>query len=181
MVHIIKSKISMKKKVYSLLITLTFFSCNQAVNDTSKIQENNVNQPIKITMKEGIITKQSTKNFEETYTTLVEILTNNPNLKIIAQLDHQANAASVGLELRPTRIIMFGNPKLGTPLMQSAQTTGLDLPQKIMVWEDEEGIVNISYNDPTYLQKRHGIDGKGEVLAKVTGALDKITKMTTGL
>ena len=171
----------MKKIVYSLLIALTFFSCNQTINDTSKIQENNIKQPIKITMKEGIITKQSTKNFDDTYTSLVEILTNNPNLKIIAQLDHQANAASVGLELGPTRIIMFGNPKLGTPLMQSTQTTGLDLPQKIMVWQDEEGSVNISYNDPVYLQKRHGIDGKDEVLAKITGALDKISSAAAGL
>jgi len=174
--------INMIKIVFGLLITLTFFSCNQGGNDTSKIQENNLNQPIKITMKEGIITKQSTKNFEETYATLVEVLTNNPNLKIIAELDHQANARSVDLELRPTRIIMFGNPKLGTPLMQSAQTTGLDLPQKIMVWQDDQGAVQISYNDPQYLQKRHGIqDDKAEVLKKISGALDKISNVAAGL
>ena len=109
------------------------------------------------------------------------MINNNPNLKIIAQLDHQANAASVGLELRPTRIVMFGNPNLGTPLMQNAQTTGLDLPQKIMVWQDDQNTVNISYNDPQYLQKRHGIDGADEVLNKVTVALDKITNAASGL
>ena len=132
-------------------------------------------------MQEGIITKQSTKSFEDTYTSLIAVINNNPNLKIIAQLDHQANAASVGLELRPTRIVMFGNPNLGTPLMQNAQTTGLDLPQKIMVWQDDQNTVNISYNDPQYLQKRHGIDGADEVLNKVTVALDKITNAASGL
>jgi len=159
-----------------------FISCNQVANDTSKPEENIISDTqMTITTQEGIITKESTKSFDDTYNKLLEIITNNPNLKIIAELDHQKNAASVGLELNPTRIIMFGNPNLGTPLMQNAQTTGLDLPQKIMVWQDDQNIVKISYNDPQYLQQRHGITEKDEVLKKVSGALDKITNAATGL
>ena len=122
----------------------------------------------------GIITKVSQQNFENTYAKLRSIIDNNPNLKILMELDHQANAAKVDLELPPTRIIMFGNPRLGTPLMLGGDYTGLDLPQKILVSE-RNGQVTLSYNDPSYLKGRHNISGKDEVLQKVTGALDKIT------
>lgn len=122
----------------------------------------------------GIITKTSQQNFENTYEKLKNIITNNPNLKILLELNHQANAASVDLDLPPTRIIMFGNPKLGTPLMASGDLTGLDLPQKILVSE-RDGVVSISYNDPMYLKERHNINGQDEVLQKVAGALDKIS------
>jgi len=83
----------------------------------------------------GIITKVSQQSFENTYAKLRSIIDNNPNLKILMELDHQANAANVDLELPPTRIIMFGNPRLGTPLMIGGDYTGLDLPQKILVCE----------------------------------------------
>ena len=126
----------------------------------------------------GIITKVSQQNFENTYAKLRSIIDNNPNLKILMELDHQANAAKVDLELPPTRIIMFGNPRLGTPLMLGGDYTGLDLPQKILVSE-RDGQVTLSYNDPTYLKGRHNISGKDEVLQKVTGALDKITSAAT--
>ncbi|WP_236669070.1 DUF302 domain-containing protein [Aquimarina mytili] len=129
---------------------------------------------------QGVITKVSSKNFEDTYSTLVNVITNNPNLKIVAELDHQANAASVGLKLNPTRIIMFGNPNLGTPLMQNSQTTGLDLPQKILVWQDDQGEVKVSYNNPIYVQDRHNIVGQVDVLKKIGGALDGLTNKAIG-
>lgn len=122
----------------------------------------------------GIITKVSQQSFDATYSKLRTIIDNNPNLKILLELNHQANAASVDLNLPPTRIIMFGNPKLGTPLMAAGKFTGLDLPQKILVTE-QDGVVSLSYNDPMYLKERHQIKGKDEVLQKVAGALDKIT------
>ncbi len=122
----------------------------------------------------GIITKTSNQNFQDTYTKLKGIIHNKPNLKILLELDHQANAASVDLTLPPTKIIFFGNPKLGTPLMQSGSLTGLDLPQKILVTE-RNAVVSISYNDPNYLKDRHQITGQDEVLQKVITALDKIT------
>ena len=122
----------------------------------------------------GIITKVSQLSFDDTYSKLKGILENNPNLKILLELNHQANAASVDLSLPPTRIILFGNPRLGTPLMLGGDLTGLDLPQKILITE-REGVVSLSYNDPMYLKERHSIEGKDEVLQKVSGALDKIT------
>ncbi len=123
----------------------------------------------------GIISKISTLDFDSTYKKLKSVIENNPNLKIIAELNHQANADSVGLDLNPTCIIMFGNPKLGTPLMQNSQTAGLDLPQKILVRQNNEGIVTISYNNPLYLKSRHSITNQEAVLDKILGALDNIT------
>lgn len=123
---------------------------------------------------QGIITKVSEQSFADTYEKLKGIINDNPALKILLELDHQANAASVDLALEPTRIILFGNPKLGTPLMASGNLTGLDLPQKILVTE-RQGVVSLSYNDPAYLQDRHSIEGQEEILQKVSGALDKIT------
>ena len=111
----------------------------------------------------GIITKISQQNFEDTYNKLENIISNNPNLKVLFQLDHQANAQSVDLTLSPTRIIFFGNPKLGSPLMASGDYTGLDLPQKILVTE-KEGVVNVCYNDPMYLKERHNITGQDAIL-----------------
>jgi len=127
----------------------------------------------------GIIEKVSAQNFEATYQKLRQIIDDNPNLNIMLELDHQANAAKVGLTLNPTRIIMFGNPKLGTPLMLSSQSTGLDLPQKILVTEDQEGVTKVSYNDPLYLKDRHTILERDEILQKIAGALDKITNGAT--
>jgi len=129
----------------------------------------------------GIITKVSLDNFQRTYDKLRSIIDGNPNLKIILELDHQANAASVDLTLEPTKIIMFGNPKLGTPLMLSGElTTGLDLPQKMLVTE-RSGVVSISYNNPSYLKTRHQVIAREEVLKKVTEALDKISNAACGL
>ena len=128
-------------------------------------------------LQKGIITKTSNNSVEQTYQQLRNALSNNPNLKIIAELDHQANAAKADLQLSPTKIIMFGNPKLGTPLMQNAQTTGLDLPQKMLVYQTEDGTVKVSYNDPLYLKERHGIEGRDEILQKISGALDKLSNV----
>jgi uncharacterized protein (DUF302 family) len=74
---------------------------------------------------------------------------------VFARDDHAAGAASVDLKLRPTEVLIFGNPKAGTPLMQANQTIGLDLPLKILAWEDAEGKVWLTYNDPDWLARRH--------------------------
>ena len=128
-------------------------------------------------MSTGIITKVSKVSFEQTYQQLRAVIDNNPNLKIIGELDHQNNAASVDLKLNPTRIILFGNPKLGTPLMQNAQTIGLDLPQKILVYQEEDGTVKVAYNDPLYLKTRHGVTVQEAILEKISGALNKLTEV----
>ena len=130
---------------------------------------------------EGLIDKISSNSIGDSYDAIVAAITNNPNLRLILELDHQANAARVGLELRPTRLIVFGNPNLGTPLMQSAQSVAIDLPQKILVWEDENQEVHITYNDPAYLQSRHGIKNQQTILTTIAGALDKISDVGAGM
>lgn len=128
----------------------------------------------------GIITKTSNLSFDETYDRLKTTLENNPNLGIVAEVNHGENASNAGLELRPTRLIIFGNPNLGTPIMQTAQTTALDLPQKMLVWEDENANVNISYNSPYFLAMRHRIKGNRQVLRTIAMALDNISNGATG-
>ncbi|WP_034923536.1 DUF302 domain-containing protein [Gillisia sp. CAL575] len=130
--------------------------------------------------KEGIITIESNQDFETTHNTLQNAIVTNENLSIVAQLDHQANAASVGLELRPTKIIIFGNPNLGSPLMQNKQTIGLDLPQKMLVWQSEDGMVNISYNDPVFLASKHQIEGNEDVVLQISTALETLANTAAG-
>jgi len=130
---------------------------------------------------EGIITVESSQNFEQTYSSLETAISSDENFHVFLQLDHQSNALSVGMELRPTKVIVFGNPNLETPLMQNSQTTGLDLPQKMLVWEDQEGIVKISYNDPLYLQQRHGISGNDSQVQQMVTILEKLAKDAAGI
>jgi uncharacterized protein (DUF302 family) len=77
------------------------------------------------------------------------------------------------MELPPTTLLIFGNPRLGTPLMQASRSVAIDLPQKMLVWEDE-GEVMVSYNDPQYLAARHGIEGKEEILETISNALENL-------
>jgi uncharacterized protein (DUF302 family) len=83
-------------------------------------------------------------------------------LTLFARIDHAAGASAAGLQLRPTEVLIFGNAKGGTPLMQAAQTMGIDLPLKALVWQDEAGDTFLSYNDPGWLAKRHNLGGAGE-------------------
>ena len=78
-------------------------------------------------------------------------------MTVFARIDHAAGAAQVSLTLAPTELLLFGNAKAGTPLMQSAQTIGIDLPLKALVWQDASGKTWLSYNDPLWLAKRHGL------------------------
>jgi len=133
-----------------------------------------------VDFNEGIITKESAQNFEDTYSNLKNALSMNTNISIIAELDHQKNAESVGLELNPTKIIIFGNPNLGTPLMKQNQSIGLDLPQKMLVWENGDGEVFISYNDPDFIAERHNIDDAQETLNTIGMALDNLSNAAAG-
>lgn len=85
--------------------------------------------------------------------------TEQRGLKVFARIDHAAGAASVGKSLRPTELLIFGNPRGGTPFMECAQSAGIDLPLKALAWQDEQGQVWLGYNDPAYLARRHGITG----------------------
>jgi len=101
-------------------------------------------------------------------------------MSVFARVDHAAGASSVGLPLRPTEVLIFGNPVGGTPLMQAAKTIGLDLPLKALVWQDASGDTFLSYNDPVWLAERHGITGEPmTVAAKLSAALAAIALAAT--
>ena len=132
-----------------------------------------------VSRDEGVVTEASANDFGTTYSQLRAAISGNENLTIIAELDHQANAASVDLELRPTRVIVFGNPALGTQLMQSEQTVGIDLPQKMLVYEDADGDVFVAYNDPDYLADRHDLDDVSDVNDTIETALSTLADAAT--
>jgi len=100
-------------------------------------------------------------------------------MKIFARINHAAGAATVGKQLPPTELVIFGNPKVGAPLMQCARSTGIDLPQKALIWQDEQGNTWFSYNDPQYLKSRHKIEGCDPVLGKVSKALGNFAAAAT--
>jgi uncharacterized protein (DUF302 family) len=100
-------------------------------------------------------------------------------LKIFARIDHAAGAAKVGQQLRPTELIIFGSPKVGTALMTSDQRIGIDLPLKALAWQDAEGKVWLSYNSPDDLFGRFAIEDRAPVKKKITGALRKFAKAAT--
>jgi uncharacterized protein (DUF302 family) len=85
---------------------------------------------------------------------------------VLARVDHAASAATVGLELAPTEVLVFGNPRVGTLLMQAAQTIGIDLPLRTLVWRDASGATYVGYNDPRWLARRHGVEAGNEATLK---------------
>jgi uncharacterized protein (DUF302 family) len=105
---------------------------------------------------EGLITVPSSLGPKETMDRLEKEI-KAKGLTIFARVDHAAGAAEVGLALRPTELLIFGNAKGGTSLMQANQTAGIDLPLKTLVWQDESGKTWLSYNDPSWLAKRHAL------------------------
>lgn len=102
-----------------------------------------------------------------------EMLAKQRGLSVFMRIDHAAGAAKIGKVLRPTEVIIFGNPQGGTPLMECAQTVGIDLPLKALVWEDASNQVWLGYNDPEYLAKRHGVE-KCPVIASLRKTLEGI-------
>lgn len=127
----------------------------------------------------GLVTRDATGTAREAADRLLAAIDENPNLALVAEIDHGANARNAGLELSPIIEVVFGNPNLGTPLMQESQTIGMDLPQKMLFVETETG-VTIVHNDPTYLGQRHGIDPDMPELATIAGALDTLSGVAAG-
>jgi uncharacterized protein (DUF302 family) len=124
--------------------------------------------------EDGLITIASNHAVKATIDRLAADLAAK-GITIFARIDHAAGAAEVGLPLRPTELLIFGNPKAGTPLMQSRQTIGIDLPLKCLSWQDEAGLVWLSYNDLSWLAQRHGLD------AEVAAAVDALAHMLAGI
>ena len=124
---------------------------------------------------EGMISIKSAHTVAVTADRLEKILVSK-GMTVFKRIDHAAGAQKVGKTLRPTELVIFGNPKVGTPLMLCRQSVAIDLPQKALIWQDEAGQVWFSYNDPKYLAMRHNIQGCDKVLKKVAGALGNFAK-----
>lgn len=104
----------------------------------------------------GIMDKLSNHSVDQTVEKLKNIL-QAKGVALFALVDHSGEAEKVGMKMRPTKLLIFGNPKAGTPLMLAAPSIAIDLPLKILIWEDAQGKVWVSYNSPAYLQERHGL------------------------
>lgn len=108
------------------------------------------------TTDSGIVTVPTNRSVDETIHKLEELL-HAKGIKLFATVDHSGEAERAGLQMRPTKLLIFGNPKAGTPLMVASPTIAIDLPLKILVWENAEGRVSVSYNAPAWLVARHGL------------------------
>jgi uncharacterized protein (DUF302 family) len=128
---------------------------------------------------DGLTTTRSSYGPKDTIGRL-EAAVKSKGMMVFARIDHAAGAAEVGLALRPTEVLIFGKAKGGTPLMQSVQTIGIDLPLKALVWQDASGSTWVSYNDPSWLAKRHGLSPEGNAaVAAMSAALDAVVKAAT--
>ena len=125
---------------------------------------------------DGLIVKESDFGVVKTLDRL-GIALERAGIKVFARIPHDKGAASVGLDLNPTQVMIFGNPKLGTPLMQSNPAIGLDLPLKAVAWTDANGKTMLAYTDPSWLATRYDITNRTEVFKRMTGALNKFTDM----
>ena len=128
---------------------------------------------------QGLVTIHSSYGPKDTMDRL-EAEVKAKGMTVFARIDHAAGAAGMGLSLRPTELLIFGNAKGGTPLMQSVQTIGIDLPLKALVWQDASGKTWLSYNDPAWLAERHGLSGEATAaVTMMTSALDAVAKAAT--
>ncbi len=126
----------------------------------------------------GMIRIKSNHNVTTTIDKLENVM-KTKGMTIFKRVDHSAGAEKAGLQLRPTELLIFGNPKVGTPLMLCSQTAALDLPQKALAYEDENGEVWLAYNDPAYMAKRHNLKDCDKPVQKVTHALANFARVAT--
>ena len=128
---------------------------------------------------ESMVRVRSTRDFAQTVSALDSAIT-AANLRIFSRVDHAANARGVSLDLHPTTVFIFGNPQVGTRLMQCEQTIAIDLPLKVLVWEDSTRAVFVGYEPPARLAERHRLQGCRDVIDRIAGALGTLTAAATG-
>ena len=126
----------------------------------------------------GMVSIKSSHSVKDTADRLVSAL-ETKGMTVFNRINHAEGAKKVGKTLPPTELVIFGNPKVGTPLMICSRSVAIDLPQKALIWEDAQGHVWLNYNNPQYLAERHGITGCQEVLKKVAGALKNFAAAAT--
>ena len=127
---------------------------------------------------QGVINNPSPYDVTTTADRLENLL-QKKGMTLFIRIDHSDAAKKVGVDIRPTELLIFGNPKVGSPLMQCRQDVAIDLPQKALIWEDESGKTFLSYNDPAYLKERHQIKGCAQVLEKISKALANFAQGAT--
>lgn len=125
---------------------------------------------------DGLIVKTSDFDVTKTMDRLAIALERN-GITVFGRVNHARAAKSVDLELQPNTVLIFGNPKLGTPLMTANPAIGLDLPLKAVAWQEQDGTVKLAYTDPSWLAARYGITDREKVFMRMTGALKKFTDM----
>ena len=126
----------------------------------------------------NLVTLPSAHGASETVEHLKSLLAQK-GIQVFADIDHAAGAMKVGLSLRPTRVLIFGNPQAGTPLMQSRQTIGLDLPLRVLVWEDEAGKVWLTYRRVRELARQHHVTGQDEAVKALEDGLAALARAAT--
>jgi uncharacterized protein (DUF302 family) len=131
-------------------------------------------------MTDGLVTLPSSYPVADTIDRLGDAVT-GAGLQVFARVDHAAGARAAGLELRPTELLLFGNARGGTPLMQDKQTAGIDLPLKALAWTDESGRTWLSYNDPAWIAGRHALGGPSAAAVQTLhGAIAKLAQAAAG-
>jgi len=128
---------------------------------------------------EGLVNKKSPFSVKVTLDRLENVL-RKKGITIVTRWSHHAGAKKAGIPLRPTELLIFGNPKMGSHFFTSNQSAGIDLPMKALAWKDKNGQVWLTYNDPTYIANRHGINDRTAIVKKMTGALNNLTNVATG-
>jgi len=127
---------------------------------------------------DGLISKKSNHSVKVTLDRLENVL-KKKGITIVKRWSHDEGGKKAGIPLRPTELLIFGNPKMGTHFFTSNQTSGIDLPMKALAWQDKEGQVWLTYNDPSYIAGRHEIKNRSEIVKKMTGALNNLTNAAT--
>jgi len=135
--------------------------------------------PTMLMAENGMISKKSQHSVKATLDRLEKVL-RKKGIVIVTRWSHDAGAKKAGVALRPTELLLFGNPKLGSHFFTSKQSAGLDLPMKALAWKDENGQVWLTYNDPAYIVNRHGISDREQVKNKMTAALNNLTNIAIG-
>ena len=134
---------------------------------------------VSMASEKGMISKKSHYSVKVTLDKLENVL-RKKGITIVTRWSHHAGAKKAGIPLRPTELLIFGNPKMGSHFFTSNQTAGIDLPMKALAWKDEKGQVWLTYNNPSYIAGRHDINDRAKIVAKMTGALNKFSNIATG-
>ena len=127
----------------------------------------------------GVVTTESDASVADSVDRVKDAINEIDGLSLMAEFDHAANADSVDRELLPTTVLVFGNPNIGTPLMETNRTLAIDLPQKLLIAE-HDGTVTVSYNNPTYIAERHGVDPDADQLGTISEALSSLAAVAAG-